>query len=179
MKKGIKILIVLIIVALIVLVFFIKKETTSSSLESESTPTELSSEEMIPMEYTAFSMEEFLAPALPLMIDMGSASCGPCLQMKPDLEEFYLESYGKVSVRYADIWEDPSLSGGFPAMAVPVQYFFYADGTPYEPSEEILAQIGFSLYSLRETGEHVLTGHYGMLSKEQMYMIFRDMGVDL
>ena len=113
------------------------------------------------------------------MIDMGSASCGPCLQMKPDLEEFYLESYGKVSVRYADIWEDPALSGGFPAMAVPVQYFFYADGTPYEPSEEILAQIGFSLYSLRETGEHVLTGHYGMLSKEQMYMIFRDMGVDL
>ena len=179
MKKGIKILIVLVIVALIVLVFFIKKGTTSSSLESGDTATEISTEEMIPMEYTTFSMEEFLSPGLPLMLDMGSASCGPCLQMKPALEAFYLESYGKVSVRYADIWADPALSGGFPAMAVPVQYFFYADGKPYEPSDEILKSIGFSMYSLKETGEHVLTGHYGMLSKDQMYMIFRDMGVDL
>ena len=135
--------------------------------------------ERIPLEYTFFDMNEFLAPGLPLMIDMGSASCGPCLTMKSDLEAFYNESYGKVTVRYADIWKDPSLSGGFPALAVPVQYFFNPDGTPYNPSEEVLSQIGFSLYSLRETGEHVLTGHYGILTKDQMYMIFRDMGVDL
>ena len=99
--------------------------------------------------------------------------------MKPDLEAFYEESYGKVSVRYADIWADPALSGGLPAYAVPVQYFFNADGSPYVPSEEILSSIGFSLYSLKDSGEHVLTGHYGMLSKEQMYAIFRDMGVEL
>lgn len=176
MSKGIKILIILIVIALIAGVFLLKKGTESSNKAEEILLTE---EERIPLEYTTFDMDAFLEPGLPLMLDMGSASCGPCLQMKPDLEAFYEESYGKVSVRYADIWADPALSGGLPAYAVPVQYFFNSDGSPYVPSEEILSSIGFSLYSLKDSGEHVLTGHYGILSKEQMYAIFRDMGVEL
>ena len=174
MKKGIKVIIVIIVLALILGVFFIKRgQEKSTAVEAAAVQ-----EERIPLEYTMFDLQEFLAPGLPLMLDMGSASCGPCMQMKPDLEAFYNETYGKVSVRYADIWANGSLSGGFPAYAVPVQYFFYADGTPYVPSKEMMESIGFQLYGTSET-EHVLTGHYGILTKDQMYAIFRDMGVDL
>lgn len=34
-----------------------------------------------------------------------------------------------------------------------------ADGTPFVPSEELSAQIGFTMYSHRETGEHIFTVH--------------------
>ncbi len=175
MRKGIRILIIAIVVALIAMTFFIKRANTGSSAITNET----AEEERIPLEYTVFSMEEFLAPGLPLLLDMGSASCGPCNQMKPDLEAFYNETYGKVSVRYADVWKDSSLTGGFPAMAVPVQYFFNSDGTPYVPSEEVSRKIGFNKYVLRDTEEHVLTGHYGILTKDQLYMIFRDMGAEI
>ena len=175
MKKGLKIIILIIVVALIVSVFLIKRNDSSTSVAIDAT----TEEERTPLEYTTFSMEEFLAPGLPLMIDMGSASCGPCMQMKPDLEAFYEETYGKISVRYADVWKDGSLTGGFPAYAVPVQYFFLPDGSPYVPSEEVMESIGFYMYSRSDTEEHVLTGHYGILTKEQMYTIFRDMGVDV
>ena len=82
MSKGIKILIILIVIALIAGVFLLKRGTESSSKAEEIL---LAEEERIPLEYTAFDMDAFLEPGLPLMIDMGSASCGPCLQMKPDL----------------------------------------------------------------------------------------------
>ncbi len=171
MRKGLKILIIALVASLIAGVYFYKNAQTGFAGTA--------GEERIPLEYTLFDMEEFLSPGLPLLLDLGSASCGPCVRMKPDLEAFYDETYGKVSVRYADVWANPELSGGFPAYAVPVQYFFYADGTPYVPSENIESQISFYFFSYSESSEHALTAHFGMMSKDEMYMILRDMGADI
>lgn len=130
----------------------------------------------IPMEYTVYDQQEFFSHNLPLLLDFGAAACGPCQTMKPDLTAFYEETYGKVTVRYADVWEDASRTGGLPAMVVPTQFFFYADGSPYQPSEEVAQKIYFYQYVYRDSGELALTSHQGILTKEQMYMIFEDMG---
>lgn len=37
--------------------------------------------------------------------------------------------------------------------------------------------IPFTLYSSKETGEHVYTVHEGLLTEEQMKLILQDMGV--
>ena len=132
--------------------------------------------ERIPMEYTVFDYEEFFSHGLPLLLDFGAASCGPCQMMKPDLAAFYDETYGKVTVRYADVWEDASRTGGLPAMVVPTQYFFYSDGSPYKPSEEVAEKVYFYQYVYKDSGELALTSHQGILSKDEMYMIFEDMG---
>ena len=159
----------------------------SASAESEEVPAIVVTEEVpaettearIPMEFTVWDEEALFSTGLPLMLDFGSASCGPCQMMKPDLIAFYEESYGKVSVRYADVWADPSLTGGFPVSAVPTQFFFYPDGTPYEPSVEMQKKARFQMYVRRDNDEHVLTAHVGILTKDQMEEIFREMGVEL
>lgn len=140
---------------------------------------EATEEERIPMEFFSFDEEFFFSQGIPVMLDFGSASCGPCQMMKPELVAFYEESYGKVLVQYADVWEDPSLTGGYPVSAVPTQFFFTAEGKPYSPSEEVVSRIRLTQYTYKDTGEHALTAHIGYLSKDEMYMIFRDMGVDL
>ena len=199
MKKYTKILIILLVILLVVGVYFLKngkKESTgintavdtaieetvngtaAEPAQSE-TPETAPAAARVPMEYTVWNEEELFGTGLPLMLDFGSASCGPCQMMKPDLIAFYEESYGKVTVRYADVWADPSLTGGFPVNAVPTQFFFNADGTPFEPSEELQKQMRFSMYVRRDNDQHVLTAHVGILTKEQMEQVFREMGVEL
>lgn len=153
-----------------------QKENLEEKAQEEAELEQLAVQERVPMEYTAFDQEEFFSHGLPLLLDFGAASCGPCQMMKPDLVEFYEEAYGKVTVRYADVWEDASRTGGLPAMVVPTQYFFYSDGSPYRPSEEVAGKIYFYQYIYKDSGELALTSHQGILSKEEMYMIFEDMG---
>ena len=204
MKKYTKILIIVLVILLVVGVYFLKngrKESTGintavdtameatvnetatvpSIAETEAAPATgtATAAARVPMEYTVWNEEELFGTGLPLMLDFGSATCGPCQMMKPDLISFYEESYGKVTVRYADVWADPSLAGGFPVNAVPTQFFFNADGTPFEPSEELQKQMRFSMYVRRDNDEHVLTAHVGVMTKEQMKQIFREMGVEL
>lgn len=169
MKREIKIILVVLVLVLIVFVYFLK----NPFWEKTETP-----QDMIPLEYTAWD-DGFLSLDLPLLLDFGSEQCPPCNAMKPDLEVFWKESYGKVRVLYADIWANPALTGGLPASVVPTQFFFEKGGKPYEPSEDVSSQIRFLQYAYKDSGELALTCHQGILSKEEMYMIFSDMGVEL
>ncbi len=154
----------------------VQEENLGRQAQEDTEAEQATIQERIPMEYTAFDYEEFFSHGLPLLLDFGAASCGPCQMMKPDLTAFYEEAYGKVTVRYADVWEDASRTGGLPAMVVPTQYFFYSDGSPYKPSEEVAEKIYFYQYVYKDSGELALTSHQGILSKDEMYMIFEDMG---
>lgn len=205
-KKAARIIVPLIIIVLIGMMWFIKnrepaaatapipakvaQKVESPTPAATDTPVSETQEEVpttpevaeveeparIPMEYTVYDQQEFFSHNLPLLLDFGAAACGPCQTMKPDLTAFYEETYGKVTVRYADVWEDASRTGGLPAMVVPTQFLFYADGSPYQPSEEVAQKIYFYQYVYRDSGELALTSHQGILTKEQMYMIFEDMG---
>ncbi len=146
--------------------------------ESESEQQDIA-DDRIPLEFTVFDYDFIFSQGLPVLLDFGSASCGPCQMMKPDLTAFYEETYGKVLVQYADVWKDASLTGGLPVSAVPTQYFFNADGTPYNPSDEIREKIFFTQYAYRDTGELALTCHIGIIGKEDLYAIFRDMGAEI
>ena len=164
-----KILIIILIILAIVGVYFLKNRPVGSAPQAAG---------MEAMEYTVWS-DGILSSELPLLLDFGSAQCPPCNAMKEDLVAFYEETYGKVRVLYADIWKDPSLTGGLPAQVVPTQYFFLPGGKPYQPGEEISKKILFMQYMYSDSGEHALTGHQGMLTKEEMYEIFRALGVDV
>jgi thioredoxin 1 len=131
-----------------------------------------------PLEVTVMDIEELTSQGLPAMLDFGSETCGPCQAMAPDLEEIHAEMEGRAIIRYTDVWAYPENGENLPIQVVPTQFFFNADGSPFEPSEELSAEIGgFTLYSLRETDEHVYTVHEGMLSADQMRKILAEMGV--
>ena len=98
--------------------------------------------------------------------------------MAPVLQTMNAEMQGKAIVKFVDVWKNPDAARDFPVQVIPTQVLIAADGTPYAPSEEVSAQIQFSQYSYKDTGELVFTVHQGGLTKEQMRIILKDMGVE-
>jgi len=121
--------------------------------------------------------ESLLTSGKPVMIDFGASWCGPCQSMKPDLTAANRAFAGKAYIKYVDVDESASFASNFPVQVVPTQVFFTADGTPYDPSENMT--IPFTKYAMKSTGEHVYTAHQGVLTANEIAQIFADMGVEL
>lgn len=130
----------------------------------------------IPLTLTEVNMEEVTAHGLPIIIDFGADSCIPCKEMAPVLVKLNEEMQGKAVIHFVDVWKNPEAAQDFPVQVIPTQVFVTADGTPYVPSED-LGIGGFTMYSTRDTNEHVFTVHEGGLTEEQMRLILADMGV--
>ena len=130
------------------------------------------------LEDTTVDMEGYLGHGLPMVLDFGAEECGPCQEMRPALEAAHKKNLGKGLIKFFDVWKRPALSGDYPIMVIPSQVLINADGTPYQPSEQVQAAgLQFEKYNHRDTGEHALTMHVGILNEEQFRLIFEDMGV--
>ena len=112
---------------------------------------------------------------VPILIDFGSSTCGPCIEMAPYLKTIHEEMLGKAIVQYVDVGKYPEITNDFPITVTPTQVLINADGSPYIPSSDIGME--FIRYDSKETGEHVFTVHQGLLTVEQMRSILEDMGV--
>ena len=89
------------------------------------------------------------------------------------------EMQGKAIIRFVDVWKYTDGADGFPIQVIPTQVLVNADGTPYVPSEAMESSgIKFTMYSTKDTNEHVFTVHQGGLTEEQMRLILKDMGVE-
>lgn len=178
--------VILIIVALI-LMWVIKKNTDKIN-EQRYNQIFKASEQEIPehLKDVDFSFE-ITAPVdfkmystynLPLIVDFGADWCGPCQQMKPGYKNVHAKMQGKAFIKYIDTEKSPYAVGDVPVSVIPTQAFFNSDGTPFIPSDELSSRLDFSMYSKRDTGEHIYTIHQGILSEAELYMILEEMGVD-
>lgn len=169
-------------IAVIAGIVFVLAGIMIFKLNSKKEPEPISSStadtDTIPLKVTKFDLEELKAYELPMVLDFGSDSCGPCQEMAPVLETLNEEWQGKAIVQFADVWVYPEAADGFPVSLIPTQVFFNADGTPYVPSEEIQKNIQFTMYLDKATEEHVFTVHQGGITEAQMRQIFAEMGVD-
>lgn len=119
--------------------------------------------------------EELLTKGQPVMINFGANWCGPCQKMKPDLVAANEKYAGKAYIKYVDVDENLDFASNFPISVVPTQVFFHADGTPYQPSDDI--GIPFTMYSYKSTGELAFTVHDGLLTAAELDAIMADLGV--
>lgn len=115
---------------------------------------------------------------LPVIVDYGSDSCIPCQQMAPVLKTLNDEFAGRAFVKFVDVWKYGSAAANVPIQVIPTQVLFNADGTPFVPSETLAGQIAFTIYSSKESGEHIFTVHQGGLTEPQMRAILKEMGVE-
>ena len=126
----------------------------------------------------ATDIADLTAYELPVIVDFGADYCVPCRTMEPVLIAVNEQMYGKAFVKYVDVEENPEAVGNVPVQVIPTQLFINKDGTPFVPSEELAAQIGFTKYNYKDSGEHAFTIHQGILSQEQMLLILAEMGVE-
>lgn len=96
--------------------------------------------------------------------------------MAPVLKALNEQMQGKAIIKFVDVWKNGEAANGFPIQVIPTQVLINSDGTPYVPSKDI--QINFTMYSTRDTNEHVFTVHQGGLNEDQMRLILNDMGVN-
>jgi thioredoxin 1 len=95
--------------------------------------------------------------------------------MAPVLKTLNAEKQGEAIIKFVDVWKNGDAARDFPVQVIPTQVFINADGTPYVPSDDI--EIKFTMYSKKDTDEHVFTVHQGGLTENQMRAILADMGV--
>lgn len=174
-KLIIRILVVFLITIIIFGIFIYKK---ASSNETELISTTDSTIVNYPLKVSSVNIEELKTNNLPIIIDFGSDSCSPCKVMAPVLEKLNKEWQDKVIVQFVDVWKYTTAANNFPVSVIPTQIFYNADGTPYVPSESIQESIEFTLYSDKNTGEHIFTVHQGGLTETQMRKIFKEMGIE-
>lgn len=186
-KNLLKIIVPLAIVAVIGIIWFVKNtpQTPGTILPPDSSQGNM---DELPdaLKDADFSLEhtteiDFAALAeydVPVIVDYGSDSCIPCQQMAPVLETMNAEMYGKAFIKFVDVWKYGDAATNVPVQVIPTQVLFNADGTPFVPSDELAEQIEFTMYSSRETDEHVFTIHQGAMTEEQMRVILKEMGVE-
>jgi thioredoxin 1/putative thioredoxin len=67
---------------------------------------------------------EVIRSEIPVLIEFGAEWCGPCKQIKPDVESFAREMQGKVKVVYVDIDKAPMLARELRIQNVPTFMLF-------------------------------------------------------
>ena len=170
-RKIILIIVVFIILALVAGIWYMKQQEENSNNMKQS-------EIETPLEITSLNLEELKNKKMPIILDFGSDSCVPCIEMQPVLEKINLDYQNKALIHFIDVWKYPSLAQDLPIQLIPTQIFINSDGTPYNPSEEILNTIpGFQIYVDQDTNEYVYTTHQGGLTEKQMIKILTQMGV--
>lgn len=162
-KQAARIIVPILIVIAVAAIYLLKNPPFQDEQQSS------------PLVVSEIDMDTLTAAGLPIIIDFGADYCAPCKQMEPILESVSREMQGKASIRYLDVQEYPGEAMQYPVQVIPTQVFFLPDGSPYMPDESL--GIPFTLYSSKETGEHVYTVHEGLLTEDQMKLILQDMGV--
>lgn len=129
-----------------------------------------------PLDVTGkIDLENLKSYGLPIIIDFGSDSCGPCVEMAPALQTLNKEMAGKAIILFVDVFKYQEVMEGFPLQVIPTQFFISADGTPYQANEN--SDVEYTQYTYRETGELAFTAHQGTITEEQLRAILSEMGV--
>ncbi len=170
-KKGLLPIILLITFSLVLSMWVIKNVPMQPPMADRETQAAIDA-----LNLGDFDLESMLAEGKPVILNVSSDNCPYCVMMEPDLKEI-AEAYKEVAIVYdVNMHEQPGVTLQIPVRGTPMQVFYYADGTPYVPSDEISKEINFLRYVLTDTDTHVMTVHEGMLSASQMERILAELG---
>lgn len=169
-KLFVKILVPVLIAVTLTIIWAVKTHPTPTPIDEQT-----GNIADFVLEATSIDLDALKEYDLPIIIDFGADSCVPCKEMAPVLKTMNAEMQGKAIIKFVDVWKNSSAANDFPIQVIPTQVLINADGTPYVPSDDI--EIEFTMYSAKDTNEHVFTVHQGGLTEDQMRAILADMGV--
>lgn len=171
-KLLIRILVPVLIAVAVIVIWVVKTNPAPTPVDEDHKVAE--NEEFV-LDATAIDLDALKAYNLPIIIDFGADYCAPCREFYPVLKTMNAEMQGKAIIKFVDTEKYSDIASAYPLQVIPTQVFFDSDGTPYVPSDSI--DIDFTMYSSKDTNEHIYTVHEGGLTAEQMRAILEDMGV--
>ncbi|MCL2024823.1 MAG: thioredoxin family protein [Coriobacteriia bacterium] len=111
-------------------------------------------------------VDELAAAGKPIILVFGGPDgCASCRVMLPGLVEFYNEYRDDITIHFVDVWSSQQAIDGWPLMAIPTEFIFNADGTPFVPGDQFRAG-SFDL--IDQGGTHAFTRHTGPLSYDEL-----------
>lgn len=186
-KQAIRIIVVLLIAFTLVALWIIKKQDkTSDNMTGEITSSTNSQDEVNSITDESnpdfalevkqvLELETLKSYGLPILLEFGADYCEPCRRMAPIIRELNSELQGKAIIKYIDVEVYPEAAQGFPVTVIPTQIFIDSDGNPYFPENPEQSRV--TLYTHKETGEHLFTSNMGLISKEELIQILNEMGM--
>lgn len=157
----------------------VEPATAEDLIESGASAPAVANDPNFDLHTEQIDLEVLSAYKLPMILDFGSDDCIPCKEMAPVLKKMNAQMQGKAIIRFVDVWKYTNGADGFPVQVIPTQVLINADSKPYVPSEAMeTSGIRFTMYSMKDTNEHMFTVHQGGLTEEQMRLILKDMGVE-
>lgn len=124
-----------------------------------------------------FSFDKYLTAGKPVLIDYKADWCEPCKIFDPTLKQVKDELGDKAIIRVVNVEERPDLAEKIPLKVIPSQVLFSADGKPFNPVNSKLGKARFAVYSKNGSGELDLTMHQGIMTKEELLTLFKEMGM--
>ena len=182
-KKIVRIVIPALIVLVVAGIWFAKNADTVMNDPAErksnlSDKSKVDDDPNFALEVESIDLKTLTAYGLPLIVDFGSDACIPYQEMAPFLRTMNSATRGKAIIKFVDVWKHTTAANDFPVQVIPTRVIINADGTPYVPSDSMKESgIEFTMYSSKDTNEHVFTTHQGGLTEAQMRRILTDMGV--
>ena len=173
-KKGLLPIILLITFSLVLSMWVIKNVPIEPSFAEKEKQAAIDA-----LHLDDFDLERILAEGKPVLLNVSSDNCPYCVKMEPDLKAVMEDYKDTAIVCDVNMHEQPGVTLQIPVRGTPMQVFYYADGTPYVPSDELSQKINFLRYVLTDTDTHVMTVHEGMLTASQMEMILAELGAAL
>lgn len=125
------------------------------------------------LETDAIDLAALTSYGKPFVVAVGATWCGPCKSFQPTLEAVHDTFVGRVIIKHIEADINPAIEDVVPIIAYPSQYFYNADGTPYEPSTTALSD-QFE-YIKDKSGNLQFTRHIGGFDEEVFTLILEDM----
>ena len=174
--KGVIVLLVLLLIGGV----FIYKRTTTGDINAFQQNVDAAAHNL-QSDRESLEIEDFTAEMIktnekPMIIVMGESWCQPCLKMIPDLRELSV-SVDDITIKYLDLEKNPEAFNVFPIRVTPTIAVYLENGVPFTPPEG--SAIDYILYTYKDTGEHAITIHEGMLTRSQLDMMIEDIKVIL
>lgn len=90
---------------------------------------------------------EVLQSAVPVLVDFGSPSCGPCRQMLPLVDQLAVEGQGRFRVAKVDVGEHHELAARYQVDRIPTLLIFRGGAVAetllgVQPRHRLLAALG-------------------------------------
>jgi len=127
------------------------------------------------LDYTdGTDIEHLKSYHLPIIIDFGADWCGPCQELAPIIEELNNELRGKAIIKFVNTDSGLSIIDNYDFQYIPMQIFIDSNGKPYNHVNDDEWENKYD----PDTNELMYTMHTGVLQKEVLLSILKEMGME-